>query len=62
LDQFKKKNSWIIASIFALYLSGIILKVYKGAGMLTPAILFYGTTLTETGFLSVLLWFEKKKK
>ena len=62
LDQFKKKNSWIIASIFALYLSGIILKVYKGAGMLTPAILFYGTTLTGTGFLSVLLWFEKKKK
>ena len=28
LDQFKKKNSWIIASIFALYLSGIILTVY----------------------------------
>ena len=30
--------------------------------MLTPAILFYGTTLTGTGFLSVLLWFEKKEK
>ena len=44
------------------YLSDIILTVYKGAGMLTPAILFYGTTLTGTGFLSVLLWFEKKEK
>jgi|TARA_B110000444_G_scaffold244663_1_gene264331 hypothetical protein len=44
------------------YLSDIILTVYKGAGMLTPAILFYETTQTRTGFLSVLLWFEKKKK
>ena len=58
----QEKKSWIIASIFALYLSGIILTMYKGAGMLTPAILFYGITLTGTGFLSILLWFDQKEK
>lgn len=62
IDQFKKKYAKTIIAICILYMVLAIGILYKDLGKLIPAISFYAITLTGTGFLSVLLWLEQKKK
>ncbi|MBT4904100.1 MAG: hypothetical protein HON57_02835 [Flavobacteriaceae bacterium] len=49
-------------AICIVYLIVIIGVLYEDLGELVPAISFYGLTLTETGFLSVMLWLKQKEK
>ena len=62
VDQFKKKYAKTIVVICLVYLIIIIGVLYEDLGKLVPAILFYGVTLTGTGFLSVMLWLKQKEK
>ena len=62
LNQFSKKYSLIVALVWVIYLTIVLIILQGNLGLLFWPILFYGIILIGTGFLSVMLWIEQRTK